>query len=164
MAAVDFDVVVEVPAGSRNKYEVDRETGTVWLDRKLFTAGRYPVDYGFVVDTAGHDGDPLDALVVLDEPTFPGCHIHCRAIGMLAVSVGNEPEPKILAVPRFDERITWQELSDVPELLLHELGQFFEIYKDLEPGKSSQVQGWRERAEAESEIEHARAAAGGRSG
>jgi inorganic pyrophosphatase len=94
--------------------------------------------------------------VILDEPTFPGCHIHCRAVGMLAVSVGGEPEPKILAVPGFDERITWQELGDVPDLLLHELGQFFEIYKDLEPGKSSEVEGWRERDEAEREIEQAR--------
>ena len=81
-AGVDFDVIVEIPQGSRNKYEMDHRTGRIRLDRMLFTATRYPADYGYVDGTLGRDGDPLDALVLVDDPTFPGCAIRCRAIGM----------------------------------------------------------------------------------
>ena len=83
---MEFDVTIEIPAGNRNKYEVDHETGRIRLDRMLFTSTRYPHDYGFVEGTLGQDGDPLDALVVLDEPTFPGCLIRCRAIGMFRMT------------------------------------------------------------------------------
>lgn len=79
---MNFDVTIEIPKGQRNKYEMDHETGRIRLDRILFTSTRYPADYGFVEGTLGLDGDPLDALVLLDEPTFPGCLIQCRAIGM----------------------------------------------------------------------------------
>ena len=80
---MEFEVVVEIPRGSRNKYEVDHESGAIWLDRRLFTAMSYPADYGFIEGTLGEDGDPLDVLVLLDEPTFPGCHLLARAVGCL---------------------------------------------------------------------------------
>lgn len=83
---MEFDVFIEIPKGSRNKYEVDHETGRIRLDRRLFTSTSYPADYGFVENTLGEDGDPLDALVILDEPTFPGCLIKCRAIGMFRMT------------------------------------------------------------------------------
>lgn len=79
---MEFDVTIEIPKGNRNKYEIDHETGRIRLDRMLFTSTRYPDDYGFIDDTLGEDGDPLDALVLLEEPTFPGCVIRCRALGM----------------------------------------------------------------------------------
>ena len=83
---LEFNVTVEIPKGNRNKYEVDHETGRIMLDRMLFTSTRYPDDYGFVDDSLGNDGDPLDALVLLEEPTFPGCVIRCRALGMFRMT------------------------------------------------------------------------------
>src|SRR5437870_11106345 len=91
-----FDAVVEVPKGSRNKYEIDHRTGVIRLDRQLFTATRYPTDYGFIPGTLAEDGDPLDVLVLLDEPTFPGCHVRCRAVGMLSMRDERGPDAKIL--------------------------------------------------------------------
>jgi hypothetical protein len=88
---MEFDVTIEIPKGQRNKYEMDHHTGRIRLDRRLFTSTRYPADYGFVDDTLGGDGDPLDALVLLDEPTFPGCLIRCRAIGMFRMTTRPAP-------------------------------------------------------------------------
>lgn len=152
-----FDVVVEVPKGSRNKYEWDPAIGALRLDRQLFTATRYPGDYGFVPDTCADDGDPVDVLVVLDEPTFPGCHIDCRAVGVLDMSDEHGRDEKILAVPNGDPRTMWRELEDVPDYVLEEIRHFFEIYKELEPGKETHVGAWRGRAAAEEEISRARA-------
>ena len=92
---MEFDVTIEIPKGQRNKYEMDHVTGRIRLDRMLFTATRYPADYGFVEETLGEDGDPLDALVLLEEPTFPGCLIRCRAIGMFRMTdeAGGDDEP-----------------------------------------------------------------------
>jgi len=81
--AMDIEVVVEIPKGTRNKYEADHETGHIWLDRMLFTATRYPEDYGYITGTLGGDGDPLDAMVLLEEPTFPGCHVRAGDRGVL---------------------------------------------------------------------------------
>ena len=93
-----LEVVIEIPKGSRNKYEIDHETGATWLDRHLFTATAYPADYGFVPDTLAEDGDPLDVLLLLDEPTFPGCHVRARAIGVFWMTDDAGPDAKLLAV------------------------------------------------------------------
>jgi inorganic pyrophosphatase len=152
----EVDVVVEVPKGSRNKYEWDPQVGAIRLDRELFTATRYPADYGFVVDTLGEDGDPLDALVLVGEPTFPGCHIRCRSLGVFWMSDEHGPDAKLLMVPSADSRVEWHELDDVPEALLLEIAHFFEIYKELEPGKVTRVRGWDGRGAAEAEIHRGR--------
>ena len=151
---MNIDVVVEIPKGSRNKFEIDHETGQVWLDRLLFTATIYPADYGFVPNTLSEDGDPLDALVLLDEPTFPGCHIRARAIGVFWMTDEAGPDAKVLCVPATDPR--WaevNELQDVPLYLRNEIEHFFTVYKDLEPG-DTEVRGWGDRSEA-LEIIHA---------
>ncbi len=137
------EVVVEIPKGSRNKYEIDHETGAVWLDRHLFTATTYPADYGFFPETLAEDGDPLDALVLLDEPTFPGCHIEARPIGVFWMRDEAGPDAKILCVPAGDPR--WGDVTDLPDLrphLLEEISHFFEVYKALEPHKHAEVRDW----------------------
>ena len=151
-----FEVVVEVPQGSRNKYEVDHHTGAIWLDRELFTATRYPADYGFIPGTLEEDGDPLDVLVMLGEPTFPGCRIHCRAVGLFLMSDERGPDAKVLAVPATDPRVSWLEVDDVPRHLLDEIAHFFDIYKELEPGKHTIVHEWVGRTQAEARIASAR--------
>jgi inorganic pyrophosphatase len=153
---VEIEVVVEVPKGSRNKYEADHATGAIWLDRELFTATRYPVDYGYIPETRAEDGDPLDALVLLDEPTFPGCHVRCRPVGLFMMRDEKGPDAKILTVPTWHTRVGWRTLEDIPPPLLREIGHFFAIYKELEPGKGSEVSGWEGLERAEAEIRSAR--------
>ncbi len=154
---MEFDVTIEIPAGSRNKYEMDHETGRIRLDRRLFTSTRYPHDYGFIDDTLGLDSDPLDALVILEEPTFPGCLIRCRAVGMFRMKDEAGGDDKVLCVPAGDPRkITIQDIGDVPEFDRLEIQHFFEIYKDLEPGKSVEGATWVDRTAAEEEIEASR--------
>jgi inorganic pyrophosphatase len=153
-----IEIVVEIPKGSRNKYEIEHETGKIWLDRHLFTATSYPADYGFVPDTLAEDGDPLDVLVLLDEPTFPGCHMWVRPIGVFWMQDEKGPDAKLLAVPAGDARWTRiEDLPDVPEHLLAEISHFFEVYKALEPAKSTTIGRWDLRAAAYREIEDARA-------
>lgn len=140
---MDVEVVVEIPKGSRNKYELDHDTGEIWLDRLLFTATQYPADYGFFPHTLGEDGDPLDALVLLDEPTFPGCHIRARPVGVFWMQDEAGPDAKVLCVPATDPR--WGKVSDIADLdpfLLQEIAHFFAVYKELEPGKESRVKEW----------------------
>jgi inorganic pyrophosphatase len=154
---VEFDVLIEIPQGSRNKYEVDHATGRIKLDRMLFTSTRYPADYGFVEDTLGGDGDPLDALVLVTEPTFPGCIIRCRAVGMFRMTDEAGPDEKVLCVPAGDPRQEHvRDIHHVPEFDRLEIQHFFEVYKDLEPGKSVEGAHWVGRAEAETEIEFSR--------
>ncbi|MFJ1794581.1 inorganic diphosphatase [Kitasatospora griseola] len=151
---MEFDVLIEIPKGSRNKYEVDHETGRLRLDRMLFTSTRYPADYGYVEGTLADDGDPLDALVILDEPTFPGCLIKCRVIGMFQMTDEAGGDDKLLCVPATDPRWSHlQDIQDVSEFDRLEIQHFFEVYKDLEPGKSVQGADWVGRAEAEAEVE-----------
>ena len=153
---MEFEVVVEIPRGSRNKYEINHDTGVVWLDRRLFTAMAYPADYGYVEGTLGEDGDPLDVLVLLEEPTFPGCHLMARAVGVFWMTDDAGPDAKILAVPAEDTRwASASNLEDMPAFLLDEIRHFFAAYKDLEPGKFSEVRGWEGREEAETEIKSA---------
>jgi inorganic pyrophosphatase len=150
---VDFDVTIEIPKGQRNKYEVDHESGRIRLDRTLFTATQYPADYGFIEDTLGQDGDPLDALVLLPEPTFPGCLIRARAIGMFRMTDEKGGDDKVLCVPANDPRQEHlRDIHHMPEFDRLEIQHFFEVYKDLEPGKSVEGATWTGRAEAEAEI------------
>jgi inorganic pyrophosphatase len=147
------EVIVEIPKGSRNKYEIDHHSGELWLDRHLFTATSYPADYGFVPNTLAEDEDPLDVLVLLDEPTVPGCHIRARPVGVFWMVDEKGPDAKILAVPAGDPR--WDhisDLADVPQHLLAEIRHFFEVYKALEPAKSTEVGRWAGRPEALQEI------------
>ena len=154
---VEIEVVIEIPKGTRNKYEADPQTGAIWLDRMLFTATRYPEDYGFVPRTLAEDGDPLDALVLLEEPTFPGCHIRARPIGVFLMRDEEGQDAKLLCVPATDPRRSgFGELSDVPDYELDEIAHFFAIYKSLEPGKETKVEGWASRADAEDVIEKSR--------
>ena len=150
---MEFDVVVEIPKGQRNKYEMDHATGRIRLDRLLFTSTRYPADYGFIEHTLADDGDPLDALVVLEEPTFPGCLIRCRPIGMFRMRDEMGPDAKILCVPATDPRQEGlEDIDQIPKFERLEIQHFFEVYKDLEPGKRVEGAGWASREEAEVEI------------
>jgi inorganic pyrophosphatase len=148
--------VIEIPGGSRNKYELDPESGQIFLDRMLFTATRYPADYGFIEGTLGGDGDALDALVFVGEPTFPGCRIEVRAVGMFVMRDEKGMDEKILCVPLRDP--AWshvQELADLRPTLLGEIEHFFSVYKDLED-KRTETDGFRDRVEALAVIEEAR--------
>ena len=154
---MDVEVVIEIPKGQRNKYEMDHDTGRIRLDRMLFTSTRYPSDYGFIEDTLADDGDPLDALVLLDEPTFPGCLITARVIGMFRMRDENGADDKVLCVPARDPRMEHlRDIYDVPEFDRLEIQHFFEVYKEIEPGKSVQGADWADRAAAEAEVEACR--------
>ncbi len=135
-------VVIEIPKGSRNKYEFDRRTGRIRLDRMLFSPVHYPTDYGFVPDTLAEDGDPIDALVLLGEPTFPGCEIETRVVGLLHTTDDQGVDVKLLVVPLTDP--TWNHihrLDQVRHELLREIEHFFSVYKTLED-KTVTVEGW----------------------
>jgi inorganic pyrophosphatase len=146
----ELTAFIEIPRGSRNKYELDKSTGLLRLDRILYAAVHYPGDYGFLPRTWGEDGDPLDVLVMTTEPTFPGCLVDVRPVGVFRMSDDKGPDEKILAVPMadpFQQEIG--ELDDVPRHFLDEVRHFFTIYKDLE-GKKVTPLGWDGRAAAES--------------
>jgi inorganic pyrophosphatase len=150
-------VFVEIPAGSRNKYEYDAELGGIVLDRRLFTAMTYPADYGYVEGTLGADGDPLDALVLVSDPTFPGCRIRVRAIGVFHMTDEKGPDEKLLCVPLGDP--TFERIGDIHDVnieLRDEIEHFFQRYKDLEPTKRTETRGWGNRSEAEAILDEAR--------
>jgi inorganic pyrophosphatase len=152
-----IEVVVEIPRGSRNKYELDKERGIMRLDRVLYSSVHYPTDYGFVVGTLALDGDALDAMVVVDEPTFPGCHVAARPIGVLDMRDEKGPDQKILAVPIGDPRFgEIYDLKDIGQHWLREIENFFQTYKALEP-KWTDVVGWEDAAAALEVIREARA-------
>ncbi|MDQ1427012.1 MAG: inorganic pyrophosphatase [Acidimicrobiaceae bacterium] len=154
---MEIEVIVEIPKGTRNKYEADHETGEIWLDRLLFTSTRYPEDYGFVPHSLAADGDPLDALVRLEEPTFPGCHIRARPVGVFIMSDESGADAKVLTVPATDPRhAAILELEDIPAHELNEIAHFFAIYKQLEPGKDTVTHGWQGRESAEAVIADSR--------
>ncbi|WP_166970373.1 inorganic diphosphatase [Brevibacterium atlanticum] len=144
---------IEIPRGSRNKYEVDHETGRVKLDRYLFTSMQYPADYGFIEDTLGNDGDPLDVLVLLPEPLFPGVLVDVRPIGMFQMEDEAGGDDKVLAVPAGDPRWdSYTDISDVDKFTLDSIEHFFTRYKDLEPGKFVKGSNWVGREAAEAEV------------
>lgn len=154
---MEFDVTIEIPAGSRNTYEMDHETGRIRLARTLFTATRYPADHGFVDGTLGADGDRLDALVMVDEPTFPGCVIRARAVGVFHMEDEAGGDDTVLCVPAGDVRRDYlQDLTDVGAFYRQEIAHFFRIYRQLEPGRSVGSSHWGGRAEAEAEVERSR--------
>ncbi|HEV2375712.1 MAG TPA: inorganic diphosphatase [Streptosporangiaceae bacterium] len=159
---MEFDVVVEIPKGQRNKYEMDHDTGRIRLDRMLFTSTRYPSDYGFIENTLADDDDPLDALVLLEDPTFPGCVIHCRALGMFRMRDEKGLDDKVLCVPATDPR--WAHLRDIDDVSSYdrlEIQHFFEVYKELEPGKGVAGFTWVGREDAEAQILECRERAAG---
>jgi inorganic pyrophosphatase len=137
---MEFDMVVEIPAGSRNKYEMDHSCGRIRLDRTLFTATRYPADYGYVPDSLSEDADP-------------GCVIRVRPVAVFWMRDEHGPDAKVVCVPAGDNRFDdVQDLTDLPAHLRDEIGHFFDVYKALEPGKDTEIRGWQGRAEAEAEV------------
>ena len=143
----EVTAIIEIPQGSRNKYELDKHTGLMRLDRVLYSAVHYPGDYGFIPRTLHEDGDPIDILVRIQEPTFPGCQIDARPIGVLRMLDKGEPDDKILAVPCHDPlHQEYFDIADLPAHYLKEVEHFFKIYKDLE-GKRVEILGW-EKSEA----------------
>lgn len=156
LADEPFLCYVEIPKGSRNKYEYDLESGVLKLDRFLFSSMVYPTDYGFVPETLAEDGDPLDAMVCVSEPTFPGCIIDVKAIALFKMSDDKGVDHKVLCVPLQDP--AWnglERLEDLPEQLQGEIEHFFAVYKDLEQ-KTVKVDGWYSREDALAEIESSR--------
>ena len=158
LSAGAVEVVIEVPRGSRNKYEFDHDRHVLHLDRRLFSATVYPADYGFVPDTLAEDGDPLDALVLLEEPVFPGCWVRARPIGIFWMEDEKGPDAKIICVPLGDPR--WDQVRDLDDMQAHlrsEIHHFFDVYKALEPGKSTSTTGFEGRQAALGEIAASRA-------
>ena len=146
---MSIEVTIEIPKGSRNKYEVDHESGKVYLDRYLFTPMGYPLDYGFIDHTLGEDGDPLDALVILPEPVFPGVIVKARPLGVFKMTDEAGGDDKLLCVV---DDVRWnhlQDIDDVSDFLKDEVEHFFVHYKDLEPNKEVTGSGWAGKAEAE---------------
>jgi inorganic pyrophosphatase len=151
--------VVEIPQGGRNKYEYDPELGAIKLDRFISASVVYPTEYGYVPETLAPDGDPLDVLVCVSAPTFPGCVILAKVVGLFKMSDEKGPDDHVVCVPFNDPN--WNQLEDVddlPEQLRQEIAHFFDIYKDLDPDRHSEVNGWDDRAAALRTVEDARRA------
>jgi inorganic pyrophosphatase len=149
-------VLVEIPAGSRNKYEYDPKVGGIVLDRRLFTSMTYPADYGFIEGTLGGDGDPLDALVLVGDPTFPGCHIRARPVGVFYMTDEKGPDEKIICTSLNDP--AWKRVEDIDDLepaYRDEIEHFFQVYKQLERKKTA-TRGFGNRADAIEAIQAAR--------
>lgn len=139
-----INVLVEIVGGSKNKYEFDKDLNAFILDRVLFSSVQYPYDYGFVPNTLADDGDPLDGMVLMDEPTFPGCVIAARPIGMLEMIDGGDRDEKILCVPDEDPRYAnVTSLGDIAPHRLDEIAEFFRSYKNLE-NKVTEILGWKD--------------------
>jgi len=152
-----FACIVEIPKGSRNKYEWDHERNALVLDRFLFSSVVYPTDYGFIPDTLSEDGDPLDVMVLVSEPTFPGCMIDVKPIALFRMEDDKGLDDKVLAVPLHDPGWnTLESLDQVSDQLQNEIAHFFSIYKNLE-NKHVEVKGWFSRQDAVDEIRASRA-------
>jgi inorganic pyrophosphatase len=152
------NVIVEIPRDSRNKYEYDHETNSIKLDRHLIVAMGYPAEYGFIPDTLGGDGDPLDALVLTEYPTFPGCLIETKILGMCNMTDEKGEDAKLITVPLYDPQ--WKsatDIGDVPQFILDRIRHFFTVYKDLDEGKWVKVENYVGRNEALVELEQSRA-------
>ncbi|PZD72845.1 Inorganic pyrophosphatase [Acaryochloris thomasi RCC1774] len=138
------NVLIEIPAGSKNKYEFDKDMQAMALDRVLFASVQYPYDYGFIPNTLADDGDPLDGMVLMDQPTFPGCVIAARPIGMLEMIDGGDRDEKVLCVPAEDPRYNEvTSLKDIAPHRLEEIAEFFRTYKNLEK-KVTEILGWQD--------------------
>ena len=146
------NTILEIPKGSRNKYEYNKENGIIVLDRVLYSSMHYPGDYGLIPHTFYDDGDPLDVLVMTNEPTFPGCVIQARPIGIFRMLDRGVADDKVLAVPATDPLFSgYHDLKDVPPHFLDEVAHFFEVYKDLEGMRTKPV-GWEDCEAAKKEI------------
>ena len=151
------ECVVEIPKGSRNKYEYDHELGAIKLDRFVSASVVYPTDYGFIPETLSLDGDPLDVMICVSEPTFPGCVVSIKPIALLEMEDEHGVDPHVLGVPVADPLWnSFERLEDLPPPLAAEISHFFVVYKDLDSGRRSSVQGWRDRDAALLEIEQSR--------
>jgi inorganic pyrophosphatase len=155
----DINVVVEVPVGGEPvKYEMDKASGAMFVDRILYTAMRYPGNYGFVPHTLSEDGDPIDVLIANQRTLIPGCVINCRPVGVLRMRDEKGADEKLVAVPsskvsaRYDKVLSYR---DLPDILIRQIAHFFERYKDLEPGKWVKVEGWGDSADARGMIAEA---------
>lgn len=152
----DFNVIIEIPAnGDPVKYEVDKESGAIFVDRFLGTAMHYPVNYGYIPQTLAGDGDPVDVLVMTPFPLFPGAVVRCRVLGVLKMTDDGGVDAKVLAVPLEKLCPMYADIKsykDVPEYLLNQIQHFFEHYKDLEKGKWVKMEGWADAEEAKKEI------------
>jgi len=151
-----MNIFIENPKGSSNKYELDKESGKIMLDRALYSSVYWPFEYGFIENTLSDDGDPLDVVVLVNEPTFPGCVIPCKIIGMLDMEDESGIDYKIIAVPddKIDPRFKHiNSIDDLPEHQRKEIQEFFETYKRLEPNKWVKVTGFKSKEVAEEIIE-----------
>ena len=159
MSAFELHCVVEIPKGSRNKYEYDPELKAIKLDRFISASVVYPTDYGYVPDTLAPDGDPLDVLVCVSEPTFPGCVVEAKAVGLFKMADEKGPDDHVVCVPVADPGWNhFEDVDDLPGQLRAEIGHFFSVYKDLDPDRHSEVKGWGGRDAAVETIENARRA------
>ena len=150
----DVNVIVEIPRGSQNKYEYDHDTHTMKLDRHLVVSMGYPAEYGFIPDTLGGDGDPLDALVLTEFPTFPGVLIEAKILGMCVMTDEKGEDAKLICVPSYDPK--WKsatDITDVPKDVLDRISHFFTVYKDLDEGKWVKVENYANRVAALAELE-----------
>ncbi len=137
------DVIIEIPRGSRNKYELDKESGRIRLDRVLHSSVAFPADYGYIENTLSDDGDPLDVMVIARFPLFPGCVVSVRPIALFNMIDGGDRDEKIIAVPEKDPYFkAWMDLKDIPEALKNEIEEFYRTVKALEPGKHVEPKGW----------------------
>lgn len=149
--------IVEIPRGSRNKYEYQEAMGIIKMDRLLYSSLHYPGDYGIIPQTLAEDGDPLDVLIMVTQPTFPGCVVEVRPLGVFRMLDRDQADDKVLAVPASDPLYNeYRELDDVPPHFLKEVSHFFTVYKDLEGVRVKPI-GWAPRPEALEAIEHAMA-------
>jgi inorganic pyrophosphatase len=150
--------MIEIPMGSRNKYEYDRELGAIKLDRFVSASVVYPTDYGFIPDTLGLDGDELDVLVCVSEPTFPGCLVPVRPIGVLEMRDEKGQDDKVVCVPLHDPNWSiYERVQDLRQQLRDEIFHFFSVYKDLDRDRQAEPTGWADRETAIETIERARA-------
>jgi len=157
LTELELTCVVEIPKGSRNKYEYDPELGAVKLDRFISASVVYPTDYGFVPGTLAVDGDPLDVLVCVSEPTFPGCVVPSKVVGLFKMADEKGDDPHVLCVPCSDPGWNYiEDLDDLPQQLRSEISHFFAVYKDLDADRHSEVLGWGNREEAMAVVEEAR--------
>ena len=149
-----IQVIIEIPKGSRNKYELDKASGKIKLDRVLRSSTPYPAEYGFIPGTLSDDGDSLDVVVITRFPTFPGCELEVRPLALIEMIDTGENDEKIVAVPEKDAHFSaWKDLADIPEPLKNEINEFFATYKNLEPDKHVEIKGWKDVRAAEEMIE-----------
>ncbi|HUA46009.1 MAG TPA: inorganic diphosphatase [Solirubrobacteraceae bacterium] len=159
MSEYELTCVVEIPKGSRNKYEYDAKLGAIKLDRFISASVVYPTDYGFVPETLAPDGDPLDVLMCVSEATFPGCIVVAKAVGLFKMSDEKGPDDHVVCVPCEDPGWNYiDDVDDLPRLLRDEISHFFAVYKDLDEGRYSEVGGWAGRDAAQETVEKARRA------